>query len=425
MSIAALSPRPRSLKRVCIIATRLYVVEVSLLHQIRSMSQNYDVTVVVDSGPQDFFSRHQIRATLRSVPMERRPSPVKDLLTLYRLIRTFRRDRFDMIHSFTPKAGLLSMLAGWCCRVPVRIHTFTGQVWVTRTGMARRVLQAADRLLSSLATAVLVDSHSQRRYLMSEHIVSAAKSRVLANGSNGGCDPNRFRPSATTRAALRREFGIPDEAIVFLFIARLNRDKGALIIAEAFSAFNRRDGAAHLFVVGADEGRLRGRIVDMCRDSVGHVHFVDHTTEPERYYAGADVVCLPSYREGFPTVALEAGAAGLPIIASRIYGCTDAVVDGMTGLLHDVGGVDDLVGKMRRLAADPGLRAEMGRNGMMRVRREFTEDRVTGAVMAFYDEALAPCVTQSLGSMFAAGRGRIVLNDARQRPTGGWPIRRG
>lgn len=375
------------MKKICLITSRLYFVEVFLIHQIRRLSELYEVTVIVDSSPLDFFSKKNIRATLLPLPIERKISPLNDLITLFQLIITFRHHRFDIIHSFTPKAGLLSMMAGFFCRTPLRIHTFTGQVWATRTGFMRWMLKLADKLIAHLATRILIDSTSQRNYLIQEHIISPEKSQVLAHGSISGFDPERFRPNAIYRENLRKEYGIPDDEIIFLYMARLNRDKGALVMAEGFSVFSRvNNNSAHLFVVGTDEENLKGMITKLCSNCIERVHFVDYTTEPEKYYASADIFCLPSYREGFGTVLINAAAVGIPSIASRIYGCEDAVIDGVTGLLHEVGDVNDFVEKMNQLAHNKQLRSTLWHNGMIRARRDFSEELVTNALINFYQE---------------------------------------
>jgi glycosyltransferase involved in cell wall biosynthesis len=301
-----------------------------------------------------------------------------------RLVRLFTAHRFRVVHSVTPKAGLLAMLAAWLARVPVRIHTFTGQVWATRRGTGRMLLRAMDRLIARLATHVLVDSPSQRDFLIGSGVVSAGKASVLANGSICGVDAERFRPDAAARTRIRNEAGVRDDAILFLYLGRLSRDKGVLDLARAFAGLATQHTSAHLALVGPDEEGLRDRIGDIVGKFANRVSVRHFTARPEQSMAGADVFCLPSYREGFGQVAIEAAATGLPVIASRIYGIVDAVVEGETGLLHAPADVEALRSHMETLMLRPDLRRRLGEAGRARALRDFSAERVTRALLEYY-----------------------------------------
>jgi glycosyltransferase involved in cell wall biosynthesis len=184
--------------------------------------------------------------------------------------------------------------------------------------------------------------------------------------------------------------GIPQDALVFLYMARLTRDKGALLMAEGFSRLARAGVIdSHLLIVGPDEEGLRPRIAEICAGCRDRVHMLDYTRAPERLMSAADIFCMPSYREGFGTVFINAAAAGIPAIASRIYGSQEAVLDGITGLLHEAGNADDLAEKMRILGCNPTLRSTLGSNALVRVERDFSESAVTDAVLDFCATAIA------------------------------------
>jgi glycosyltransferase involved in cell wall biosynthesis len=347
------------------------------------------VTLFVNTSEPDFLERRGIEVKVVSTPIERRIRLWSDLHALLFLVRAFRSGSFDMVHSVTPKGGLLAMLAGLVAGIPVRIHTFTGQVWGSRSGPMRWLLKAADRVTAWAATHVLADSFSQREFLVSERVVSRDKSGVLAHGSISGVDVERFVPDPAARMRVRKRHGIPDESLVFLFMARLTRDKGALVMAEGFARYVGAGGPGQLLVVGPDEEGLRPRMREILADTKGRVHFEDFTKVPEELMAAADVFCLPSYREGFGTVLIDAAAVGIPAIASRIYGSEEAIQEGRTGLLHEAGNAPELADRMRQLAMDPALRARLGQAAQARARQDFSEAAVTAATLAFYEKVLA------------------------------------
>ena len=173
-------------------------------------------------------------------------------------------------------------------------------------------------------------------------------------------DPARFRRDPAARRAIRRSLAIPARAVTLLFVGRLHRDKGVLDLACAFARLADRRPDIHLLIVGPDEQNLTDAVRALCSRHQGRLHFSGFTGTPELLMAASDILCLPSYREGFGSVIIEAAAVGLPAVASRIYGVTDAVVDGETGLLHDPADVRGMVAQMERLVSDPELRRSLG-----------------------------------------------------------------
>ena len=281
------------------------------------------------------------------------------------------------------------MLAGALAGVPVRVHTFTGQVWATRKGVARSILKRMDWLLGALTTAPLVDSFSQRDFLVSERVLPEGKARVLAHGSISGVDTQRFQSNEKARAKIRGRYNIEPKDIVFLCVGRLSRDKGILDLAHAFAELADEHRGAHLMLVGPDEANIEGAVRTICKSCEGRLHVVGQTNTPEDYMAAADVFCLPSYREGFGSVIIEAAATGIPAIGSRIYGITDAIEEGRTGFLHEPGDVQGIAELMQRFLKDAELRQPMGAAARHRARKLYAQQKVTDALMAFYAEVLA------------------------------------
>lgn len=372
------------MKKIGIIVSSPFTVRAFLMDQIDALSGSYQVCLVLNVGEGDSFPGVNAKVEVVAAPILRNISVFRDLHAFLFLVALFSRRRFDAIHSVTPKAGLLAALAGAIARIPVRIHTFTGQVWATRCGLARRMLKTADKVLARMATHLLVDSPSQRDFLLREGVVSAEKSRVLANGSICGVDTLRFRPDSGLRKRVRQREGIAEDAVVFLYVGRLKVDKGVLDLAQAFARLGMDYGEAWLLIVGPDEEDLRLRMEGICSSVASRFRSVGLSAAPQEYMAAADVLCLPSYREGFGSVLIEAASVGIPAVASNIYGVTDAIEPGATGLLHAAGDVDDLQSKMKQMMDDPELRAKMGANAQLRAHRSFRKELLTSALLDFY-----------------------------------------
>lgn len=352
-----------------------------LMEPLKKLCEQYQVHVVFNGSPEDIPASLE-NVNFIPVSIQRKISPLLDLSALFSLLKIFREYRFDAVHSVTPKAGLLAMLASSLAGVISRVHIFTGQVWATRQGISRWFFKQMDRLISLLATEVLVDSASQRQFLLDEKVVSKTRSSVLAKGSISGVDTERFKPDEAARLRVRGELGIEDSAIVFLFIGRLNRDKGVLDLALAFSKVT--DTNAHLLVVGPDEAGMQSQMEGLLQRTLERVHFVGFSAQPEAYMAAADVLCLPSYREGFGSVVIEAAAVGTPSIGSKIYGVEDAVQDGHTGLLFKAGNDEELCKHMETMIADAELRAYLAQNARERVLRDFCSETLATAWLEYY-----------------------------------------
>lgn len=372
--------------RICFVVSSPLTARVFLSGHIAALSQYFSVDLAMDVQGDVGLGGIPAHARIVSMPIRRKVAPPVDLYALLRLIALFRRERYSAVSSVTPKAGMLAMLAAAMAGVPLRTHIFTGQVWATRTGWKRWLLKAADRLIARLATHVLADSPSQRDFMAAEGIAAREKIRVLGDGSICGADGERFRPDAERRAAVRSAHGIPEEAVVFLFLGRLNRDKGVLDLADAFAAID--NASAWLLVAGPDEAELRGEMERRLGASLARTRFVGYTDRPEDFMAAADVFCLPSYREGFGMVIIEAAAAGIPAIGSRIYGVTDAIEESVTGLLHRAGDAEELAGQMASLAGDAVRRRAMGDAARERTLHLFSREAVTQAWLGFYRQLL-------------------------------------
>ena len=326
--------------------------------------------------------------TFVPLAIPRRIAIAGDIRALVGLWRLFRRERFDLVQSITPKAGLLAMVAAWAAGAPVRVHWFVGQVWATKRGVARWILKTLDRVTAGCSTHLLADSVSQRAFLVAERVAPEGQITVLGHGSVCGVDIERFHPDATARTRIRAQYGIPADAVVSLYLGRLNREKGLPELAEAAARAGRRCARLHLLIVGPDEGEMRESLEHTLAEMASRVTFVGFTPHPEAFMAAADIFLLPSHREGFGATVIEAAACGTPTIGTRIYGLTDAVADGETGMLVSVRDSTALADAIIRLVEDDRLRVAMGDAARRRVERCFTQAHLTTAAAAYYDRLL-------------------------------------
>lgn len=322
------------------------------------------------------------------VPMEREIVPWRDLMSLCRLWRILKAKRPTITNVGTPKAGLLGGFAAWLNRVPCRIYTLHGLRFETTKGLQRRLLIWAERLACRFAHRVVCVSDSVREKAMASGLATRERLLVLGAGSCNGVDASRFAPSPqiVKRAAqLRLELGIPMRAPVVLFVGRLTCDKGIPELAQAFHQLAPRFPELRLLLVGCYEG---GDPVsaDTRRylDSNSRVIFAGAVKDTAPYYATADVLALPSHREGLSTVVLEAQAAGIPVVGASATGIVDVVADGKTGLLFPVGNVSALAEAIARLITDHGLANKLRLAGQEQVQTKFQQERVWKALLREY-----------------------------------------
>lgn len=361
---------------------------VFLSPHLRALQDHFDLRVLANTKDVGILKSRGLDIPIEYVSVERAIKPWADLKALYCLYWQFKLCKPFAVHTLTPKAGLLGMLAAWLARVPVRVHTFTGQVWVTRKGAMRFLLKLADKCTASLATDVLVDSPSQRSFLIEQGVVRGEHSAVLGAGSICGVDTKRFCPSDSVRHVVRDELGVSTNTLVCLYLGRLNPDKGVLDLARAFAKVATSNRDIELWVVGPEESNCFEQMQGLLGDAICQVRRVGYTSEPERFMQAADLFCLPSYREGFGSSVIEAAACGVPALASRIYGLTDAVKEGQTGWMHEAGNVHDLTQQLNALMANPADLAVKGKAALEYAQTVFAEDTVTAAMLHFYKKRL-------------------------------------
>lgn len=323
------------------------------------------------------------------VKMRRGMAPLADLLSLLRLWALLRRLRPAMTEFSTPKAGLLGTVAARLSGVPVRVYLLRGLKLETARGLKRRILLAAERLTAACATVVVCNSESLRAEALSLGVAPGGKLKVLGVGSSRGVDSLRFAPGPD--AALREQLGLAGDALVLGFVGRITQDKGVPELIEAFETIAKQEPRTHLLLVGwfdkaedAVDATVRARIEGNPR-----IHCTGFVEDTAPYYRAMDVMVLPTWREGFPNVVLEAQATGIPVITTISTGSRDSVVSEVTGLLIPPGYPEAVEEAALRLLGDRELRMRMGAAARAWVQERYSNTEVVGRAAAYYRGLLA------------------------------------
>lgn len=375
-------------KKICFVVSSPLTAKAFLINHIQELSAIFDVYLVAnfENGLEKLIADVPIKGW-ENIAIARDINLIDDFKALLQLRTYFSKMKFDAVHSVTPKAGLLGITAARLARIKVRIHIFTGQVWHTRTGMFKRLLMLLDRLIVSNATHILVDGESQRQFLIQQNIIKAKNSKVLGKGSISGVDSSKFIPDTLVKKQVRTELGIKDEEIVFMFLGRMNIDKGIPELAVAFDGISRKHTNVRLLFVGGDEQNMTPLVKTTIRAGE-KVIFYGSTPYPERLLQACDVFCLPSHREGFGTSVIEASLLQKPIVCSNTYGLMETIVDNTTGIRHKVNDFESLQKAMETLLIDENLRLKYGKNGRNYVLNNFTAQQITTHWISFYKDIL-------------------------------------
>ncbi len=380
--------------RIARIATVPVAFDTHLKHQIAMLVKlGANLTLVCGDGAGVKLLRDMPGVLCEVVDIRRVISPYRDAMALIQLFFFFRRNRIQIAHSTTPKAGLLTAIAALLAGVPIRLHTFTGQPWVTMKGVKGWLSRYSDVLVGKLNTHCYADSESQRQFLIDHQILRNECLSVIGSGSLAGVDIRRFdskRFSLADCVSLRQSLEIPEGAPILLFVGRITKDKGVQELLQAFALLKAASSEAHLVFVGPldAESGVGGAISQYDIEQVSDLHMVGHSKYPEYYMAIADVICLPSYREGFGTVVIEAAAMGVPAIGTDIYGLVDSIMHEETGLLVPPQNTEALVSAISSLLDDKTLRNKMSEAARRRAYLLFDEEKVNKQVADKYHSLL-------------------------------------
>lgn len=374
--------------RTSTVPTSLDVFCKGLLRELQE-KEGYEIVAVSSSGAalQAIAMREGVRTL--AVDMERHISPVNDLVSLWRLVRVFRRENPTMVHSITPKAGLLSMMAAWICRVPVRLHTFTGLVFPTATGIKQRILIFTDKLTCACATHIVPEGEGVKNDLMRFGITKKPL-KVLGYGNVRGIDLNYYNatlPDVKAAADKIRR----DDKFTFIFIGRLVRDKGINELVDAFIRLNSQWPNTRLLLVGPYEENLDPLSPETLSaiNKNEAIQCVGSQNDVRPWLAASDVFVFPSYREGFPNVVIEAGAMGLPSIVTDINGSREIIEDRKNGRIIPSHDAKALLEAMNELLINQEKVKFMAANARLMIASRFEQCFVRQCLKDYYSEILS------------------------------------
>lgn len=355
--------------------------------QLKMLNQHFEMVGVSSPGLdlEEVHQREGIRVI--SLPMERHISLAKDFISLIRMTILFLKEKPDMIHSYTPKAGLISMMAGWIVGVPVRMHTFTGLVFPTATGLKQKILIFTDRLTCAYATHINPEGNGVKKDLIKYHITRKPL-KIIANGNVNGIDLEYFQrtPEVEQAALSYKKAGV----FTFCFIGRVVRDKGINELVSAFVRLQKKYVNIRLIVVGPFEKNL-DPVSEETENQILHnvaIEFMDFQNDVRPFLVASDAFVLPSYREGFPNVVIQAGAMDLPSIVTDINGSNEIVESGKNGVIVEPKNKTALYQAMEDFVLHPEIVKDMAKNCRKMMADRFDQKVVWAALLDEYKTLL-------------------------------------
>lgn len=359
--------------------------------QLNYMSHYFDVIAV--SSDQDYLERVGVREKVRTFPLEmsRKITPFKDIIAVIRLFLFLRKEQPMIVHTHTPKAGIVGMIASKLAGVPYRLHTVAGMPLLEVTGITRKVLDFVERMTYFCATKVYPNSIGLKAIIEENNYCSSTKLKVLANGSSNGIDTSYFSPDLfpiTVKEQYRKELQIASDDFVFIFVGRLVADKGINEMVTAFEKIQDNSSNTKLLLVGDYESELDPLLPETLESIQRNAHIipVGFQADVRPYFALSDVLVFPSYREGFPNVVMQAGAMGLPSIVSDINGCNEIVINNENGIIIPVKNMSALCSSMELLFTDTDLYSQLKKNSRARIVSSYEQNTVWKAILEEYLE---------------------------------------
>ncbi len=353
-----------------------------LVDRMHYLSDTYNVQAVCSPGPEHEEFKKQGLVT-HAIPIARRIAPLRDVVSLFQLYRFLRKERPDIVHTMTPKAGLLGILAAWAARIPVRIAMFNGELKLP-SKITRAIVRITNALTCMFATHLNADGFGTRQYVIDQKITHKPVT-VFWKGNINGVDLDKFSLHGN-RALVRQLLGICDSTVVYIYVGRIVHDKGIDELIPTFVQLQRIVQNVVLIMVG-DEEILLDPILDSTREQMNNnssIFYVGKQNNIPDWLEASDVFVLPSHREGCNCSLIEAGAMRLPCIASDIGGCRDIIKDGVNGLLFPVKNKDALLSVMLHLYHSPQLRNDLSMNARVYVKERYNRKDVWREMLKFY-----------------------------------------
>jgi len=371
--------------------------KVLLKGQLRFMASNgFDVKGVSSEGEELREVHENEGIAVEAITMSRKITPFQDLKSLWEMWNFLRKEKPQIVHTHTPKAGIIGMLAARLAGVPHRLHTVAGLPLMEATGTKRKILNFVERLTYSSATRVYPNSKGLYDFILQNNFTQSNKLKIIANGSSNGIDTTFFSPDQVTeieRVTLREKLNIQPDDFVFVFVGRIVSDKGINELIKAFSELQtveNKPAGIKLLLVGGLENDLDPlnpetlAEINQNKDIIS----VGFQQDVRSFFAIADALVFPSYREGFPNVVMQAGAMGLPSIVSDINGCNEIIIEGENGLIIPSKNVEKLKEKMLTLAKDKNLYTKLKGNSRRMIENRYEQSVVWNALLEEYEGLL-------------------------------------
>ncbi|MEM7084658.1 MAG: glycosyltransferase family 4 protein [Bacteroidota bacterium] len=357
--------------------------------QLGFMKDHFEVTAVSSEHDRlKIFGEHEGVAVFY-LPMTRKITPLKDMTAVWRLYRFLKKERPKIVHTHTPKAGIVGMFAAYLAKVPNRLHTVAGLPLMEASGIKRRILNLVEKWTYRFATKVYPNSNGLFNFIVEEKFTKPSKLRMIGNGSSNGIDTQYFSASHFSEDQLlakRSVLGIPSKDFVFVFVGRIVKDKGIDELVSAFKKLFVKHPDCTLLLVGPNEDDLDPVAPMTAKEILEHPKIVTTGFQKDvRVYFGlSDALTFPSYREGFPNVVMQAGAMGLPSIVSNINGCNEIIEDGVNGLIVPVKNVEELYNAMHQLIEDVELLNRTSEVSRSKIESRFGRSEIWQAMLAEY-----------------------------------------
>ena len=386
------------LKKLIRITTIPLSLDKLLGKQLSYMNQFYEVTAIAADEKELKRVAEKYGVKHHHVEMTRTISPLRDLVAVWKLYHFLRKENPEIVHSHTPKAGIVGMMAAYFAGVPNRFHTVAGLPLLEATGFKRVVLNWVEKLTYQLATKVYPNSFEMEKIIIKEKFCTAEKLHVIGNGSSNGIDVNYFNKDEVAIAdqqTLKTQLGIQENDFVFIFVGRLVKDKGINELITAFKNLNQslRNAALKqslkLLLVGPLEQELDPLLPDTLAAIQSHPQIitVGFQEDVRLYFSISDCLVFPSYREGFPNAVLQAGAMTLPSIVTNINGCNEIISDGVNGLIIPVKNEKDLEAAMIKITENSEVYEKMKVQSRKKVVDRYSQQKVWDALLREYDKA--------------------------------------
>lgn len=376
------------------ITTISMALEKLLTGQLRFMQENgFDVYMISSNTDKATQLSNREKSTFIPVNMTRVISPFSDLVSLYKLVRVFSKLKPDIVHSHTPKAGLLGMWAAKIAGVPVRLHTVAGLPLMETKGLKRKVLDIVERITLLGATKVFTVSFNLKTYILQHKYCKPEKLKVIGNGSTNGINSNNFlltEELLEKASEIKKKYNILENQFVFIFIGRVVQDKGIVELIEAFSKLKKDYHFIRLMLVGPFEPETdpipNETIVAIQNDpSIIHAGYQD---DVRPFLAASQVLAFPSYREGLPNVPMQAGCLNIPSIVTNINGCNEIIENGINGLLIEPKNVNELYDAMKKMITDESLYNNCKKNARSIIVNKYDQQHLWNLILDEYHQAL-------------------------------------